>query len=64
MHFFKKKHLAPAIELLTSDGLHTQLRVTFRNGEIHINADAMDRGSYQLVINDGKTSEFRPFTIQ
>jgi hypothetical protein len=64
MYFFRRKHLAPVIELLTSDGLHTPLQVTFRDGEIHINAEAMDRGSYQLVINDGKNSEFRQFTIQ
>lgn len=65
MHLFKRKHQpSPAIELLTGDGRHTSLHVTFKNGEIHINADALDQGSYQLVINNGKSSEFKAFTIQ
>ena len=65
MYLFKRKtERAPAIELRTSEGDHTPLHVTFKNGEIHINSDAMAQGSYQLVINDGSGSEYRAFTVQ
>ena len=65
MYFFKRKtEQVPAIELRTSEGDTTALHVTFKNGEIHINSEAMAQGSYQLVINNGRSSEYRAFTIQ
>ncbi|NND32094.1 MAG: hypothetical protein HKN76_05835 [Saprospiraceae bacterium] len=64
MNLFKRRQEpSPAIQLLTSDGEHTSLHVTFRNGEIHINSDALDQGTYQLIINHGKNRECKPFTI-
>ncbi len=63
MYFFKPKAETPAMVLHTSDGRPTPLQVTFRNGEIHINSDAMERGSYRLTISHGVDTKQQAFTI-
>lgn len=63
MYFLKRREEPGGIQLFTSDGEHIPLHVTFINGEIHINSEVMKKGSYQLVINKGKTREARTFTI-
>ena len=63
MYFLKRKDKQPGIELLTSEGKHIPLHVTFSNGEIHINSNYMDKGSYQLVINRGKSKESSEFVV-
>jgi len=63
MHFFKRRVEAPAMVLHTSEGRQTPLKVTFRNGEIHINSDAMERGSYKLTISSGVDTQYQAFTI-
>ena len=54
MSLFKRPPAPPAIELYRSNGESTQLHVTFKNGEIHINPDAMDKGNYLLTVSQGK----------
>lgn len=63
MYPLKRKEEQPGIQLLTSEGKHIPLHVTFVDGEIHINSNAMDKGSYQLVIDKGKSRESRHFTV-
>ena len=64
MSLFRRKKLdPPAIQLYDSAGNPAPLRITFRNGEIHINPDAMDKGSYQLCISQGKERANKYFTI-
>jgi len=63
MQLFKRRTAPPAIQLFRSNGEVTPLHVTFRNGEIHINPDAMDKGTYQLRIRQGKDEASQSFTI-
>ena len=63
MYSLKRKEKQPGIELQTSEGKQVPLHVTFSNGEIHINSNYMDKGSYQLVINHGKSQELREFVV-
>ncbi len=64
MYFLRKKQVTPAIQMFSSDGKAARLHVTFRNGEIHINADQMPRGSYQLRIEKGPAQETRQITVE
>ncbi len=64
MYFFKKRPIYPSIQLYRSNGELTPLRVIFRNGEIHINPDALDKGSYRLTVSEGKEQVLsQSFTI-
>ncbi|MBK8502187.1 MAG: hypothetical protein IPL46_08250 [Saprospiraceae bacterium] len=63
MYSLKSREKQPGIELLTIEGKQVPLHVTFSNGEIHINSNCMDKGSYQLVVNRGKIKESREFVV-
>ena len=63
MYFMKRKVEQPGIELRKQDGQLIPMHITFQNGEIHINADEMDKGSYELVINRGHSKESKAFVV-
>ena len=63
MYLFKRRPGPPAIQLFRSDGEATPLHVTFRNGEIHINPDAMAKGNYQLKISQGEEEVLQSFSV-
>ncbi|MDH3648405.1 MAG: hypothetical protein OEQ53_01925 [Saprospiraceae bacterium] len=63
MHFLKRRKLQPAIQVQTVDGRSIPFSLTFRNGEIHIDPNRMNRGTYFLTIQDGKEKESRLITI-
>ncbi len=64
MYFYKRRHrTSPTIQMRRHDGSTTQLSITFRNGEMHINPDRMDKGTYELTIDHGLKVESRQITI-
>ncbi len=63
MGLFRKRPSEPAIQLFGSEGESIPLEITFRNGEIHINHEAMSKGVYQLKISAGDREESRLFTV-
>ena len=63
MYLIKRKVERPGIELRKKDGQLIPMHMTFQNGEIHINADAMEKGSYELVINRGHSKESKAFVV-
>ena len=63
MYLFKRKQPTPAIQMHRNDGTATQMSITFKNGEMHINPERMDKGTYELTIDHGMEVETRLITI-
>ena len=63
MYLFKRKQPTPAIQIHRNDGTSTPLSITFKNGEMHINPDRIDKGIYELTISQGIKVEKRRITI-
>ncbi len=63
MHFLKRRKLQPAIQVQTLDGNTIPFALTFRNGEIHINPNKMNKGTYFLTIQDGQEKKSKMITI-
>lgn len=61
--FFKKRTEVPFIQLQNNEGRQIPMHLTFTNGEIHINSQAMEKGSYLLTIIKGKIRESRSFIV-
>ncbi|NND05803.1 MAG: hypothetical protein HKN87_05440 [Saprospiraceae bacterium] len=63
MYLFRRKQPTPAIQMHRNDGTSTPMSITFKNGEMHINPDRMDKGTYELTISHGIKVEKRCITI-
>ena len=63
MYFIKRKVEQPGIELRKKDGQLIPMHMTFQDGEIHINADEMEKGAYELVIYRGQSKESKAFVV-
>ncbi len=64
MTFRKRSDQALAFRLQTDDGKKMPLKLKFKNGEIHINASQMPRGTYQLTMDRGDDVESQYFKVE
>jgi hypothetical protein len=64
MNFFKRKIVTPTFAVHNLEGQKINFGLTFKNGEIHINPNAMDKGTYVLSMIEGERKEIREFVVE
>ena len=64
MHFFKRKNSSPTFAVHNLEGHNINFGLTFKNGEIHINPNCMDKGTYFLSMIEGERKEVREFRVE